>query len=223
MTEETETQQDDSNPTDTGNDQESTGTPTGSKTFTQDDVNRLIGETRTQARERAQQQFLTDLGVESVDALKGALKKMQELEDAGKSETEKLTGRITALENDKAALQEQGAQLAQQRVDALLRSAVVSEATRLGFLDPMDAYHMIDLAQLEVKEDDSVSGVEDVLKKLGEAKPYLLHGKLTLGPTNPARGGSTSETDAERRARLYGVGGTPIGQSGGGVYMPKIK
>ena len=100
MTEETETQQDDSNPTDTGNDQESTGTPTGSKTFTQDDVNRLIGETRTQARERAQQQFLTDLGVESVDALKGALKKMQELDMDFDAE------KLMAIDNDQQMLED---------------------------------------------------------------------------------------------------------------------
>jgi len=120
-------------------------------------------------------------------------------------------------------LQADKADLEQQRVDTLLRMAVVAEATRQEFIDPDDAYKLLDLSELTLSDDGKVEGLEETLKELGKAKPHLLRGTPTFSPTNLGRGAETGETDAQKRARLYGTGETPFGKHGGGVFGPELK
>lgn len=226
--------------TGTGTDQDQTGGQDTGKVFTQDDLNRIVQERIARVEQKfADYDELKEKagqleGFADYDELKAKAAKLQQLEDAEKSEMEKLSERIEKLqqeqqvEKDKlgeqlAALQADKTVLEQQRVDTLLRMAVVAEATRQGFADPDDAYGLLDLSTLTLNEDGKVEGLEDALKKLGKAKPYLLRATPTFSPTNVGRGAETGETDEHKRARLYGTGEAPFGQHGGGVYMPKLE
>jgi len=230
-------QQTDGSTGDTGTDQDTTGqTTTGGKTFTQEELNQIVTDRLARQKASLEKTHADKIGADyaDYDTLKAAAAKLQELEDAKKTELEKLTGRLEAIETERAneakraseelaTLQAQNTALEQQRVDMLMRTTVVAEATRQGFFDPDDAYGLLDLSKLTV-EDDKVEGVEEALKALAKAKPYLLQAKTRLGPTHPGRATTIAgeETDAERRARLFGAGSSPIGRHGGGVYQPNV-
>lgn len=74
-----------------------TPAPTG-KTLTQDEVNALVGKTRTESRDKAVASLLEELGIPDKDALGTLVKESEERRQANLSETEKLNERILELE-----------------------------------------------------------------------------------------------------------------------------
>lgn len=194
----------------TGTDQDKTGTAQdAAKAFSQADVDRIVKERLE--RERGKHS--------DYDALKSAAAKWQEVQDSQKTELQK------AMEKA-AELQEQNARLSQERTELLIRSAVVAEASKLGFVDPGDAYRLVDLAKIKITDGGEVQGAAEALGEIAQAKPYLLgRGGSGVGATNPARGGAQQgETDADRRERLFGRGQSVLGRAtGGGVYRPVLK
>lgn len=197
---------------------EPTGQP-AERTVPQSEVNKLVGQTRSQARER----LLKDLGFDSEDAVKAALGRLKTIEDAQKTAEERLQAEIAQRDKALADAQAENARLAQQRTETLIRAEVIAKAQAAGWRDPNDAYRMVDLSTVKVQEDGSVAGVAEQLAALTTAKPYLLTPTGTLGPTNPGRPGTSAvETDDQRRTRLWGAGDTPIGRGqGGGVFAPE--
>jgi hypothetical protein len=124
------------------------------------------------------------------------------------AEQKRKEAEMTELEKARAAVDKAEAerQAALQQASAMvLRSTIVAQAAALGFADPEDAYKMLDTSDLSV-EDGKAPGVEDALKSLAEAKPYLLRvEKKTppqLNPANPGGGNANAESDNERRRRL---------------------
>jgi len=73
-------------------------------TFTQADVDRLIGERLKRDRETSQTKFLTDLGVKDADSLKGIIEAHTKSEEAKKTEAEKWQTKYDALEKKFAAM-----------------------------------------------------------------------------------------------------------------------
>lgn len=123
------------------------------------------------------------------------------------SETDRLKAQLADAQRSAALAQEESAR-------TVVRSVVVAQAAAMNFADPNDAYGLIDLANISINEDGKVVGVEDALKKLAEAKPYLKRATAPrLPPTSPGAGASGGETDEQRRARLYGG-------SSGGIFDP---
>lgn len=212
--------QDDGQPTatpTTGTDQATTEAATPEARFTQADMDKAIKERL--ARERRKLKDATTKQYGDYDELKKAAVRLQELEDSSKTEQEKLSDQFAATQAQLAELQDQNARLAQEASEARLRSDIVAQATAMDFVDPMDAWRLIDVASIEVDDDGQPTGIEEKLKAIAENKPYLLRqapqGKLS--PTNPGHGKQAGESRAEKKARLWGIGETPIGQSGGGV------
>jgi len=130
------------------------------------------------------------------------------------------------LEKQLADIQGENARLAKERINALRRATVLTEASKQGFADPSDAWRFVDLETLVVDDNDSVAGVDDALRALAESKPYLLGQKANqpkLAPTSLPTGGGQGETAEHRRQRLFGAGDSPFGQHGGGVFLPKTE
>ena len=194
--------------------------------FTQTDIDRAVKE-RLARESRKLEKLNAEIAERygDYDDLKAAAAKLAAIEDANKSETEKQLERMTKLSERAKELEDQNARLAQERQEALLRSAVITEATKQGFRDPSDAYRMLDLAKLELNEQGEATNMAGALQELAEAKPYLLHDQQTgarLPATNPGHGRTVGESDAEKRARLTGIGASPIGSAqGGGLFMPQ--
>lgn len=216
MADQEDKQQQGTPPAGTGADpgQQPAATPAAG-TFTQADIDRIVKDRLDRERAKAKEQY------GDYDQLKQAAAKLREIEDANRSEIDKATERAKTLEAQLAQAEADKAKLAQERQDALVRSAIVAKATAAKFLDPEDAVRFIDLSQVQIKDGGKVEGIEPQLEALGKAKPYLLQQQPRLSPTNPGIGSGTGgETDAQRRARLFGKGEAPFGKHGGGVFNP---
>ena len=198
------------------------------ETYTQDDLNKLLARERQKAR-RQREKALEAYA--DYDDLKTRAAKLDEIEDAQKSEQDRLLERMQKLEQDAANAIAQNARLEQERQAALVRADVTAQATRLNYLDPLDAYRLIDLDKIIGDEADDVSqAIQAQLEALAEAKPYLIRQasqatrQPAMSPANPPRGQQAGETRAEQRGRLFGAGESPIGSGqGGGVRMPDTK
>jgi len=133
-------------------------------------------------------------------------KAQKDADDAKLSEQERLTKRTTELETALA----QRTQHYQSRLDdADIRLA----ASALEFTDPGDAPRLLDLAALDRDEDGVLKGVNAALKKLVEAKPYLLktgqgqrNGASVPGTPRPAGPPSTAEQLQHTKDQLRATG-----------------
>lgn len=137
--------------------------------------------------------------------------------DADEQRKREEMSELERMKADMAKLQ-QSAQDAEQRAkQAMIKAAVMRAAN--GFNDPEDALRLIDIAALEVADDGEIVGLQESIAKLLKDKPYLAKTtKGSISPTNP-QGGPQGESDAQRRARLFGNTGSPIWQTDGGVLI----
>lgn len=93
-------------------DPKANGESTG-KMFTQEDVNKLVGSTRTDTRAKTQSDLLTELGLEDVDTLKALVTNAKEQKLAQMSELEKANAEAARLKNIEEANNEAGEALLQ--------------------------------------------------------------------------------------------------------------
>ena len=194
------------------------GQPDVGRTFTQADVDAVVKDRLARAKRSTAEKYA------DYDALKASAAKLAEIEEANKTEAEKVLGRIEAAEAALAESKADNERLAQERTDALIQSSVVAKATALGFRDPADAVSMLDMTALTLQDDGTVEGADEALTALSEAKPYLLTDTAPhprLGPTAPGRASAQSgETDAQKRARIYGGPVSDPFSGEGGGYIP---
>lgn len=137
-----------------------------------------------------------------------------ERKQAELSETDKLKAKLDAAER----AQTEALAKANARV---LRAEILAKAAG-RFIDPEDVVTALS-AKLTVNDDGAVDGLDDALKELEKTKPHWVRkAGATMGATNPANG-TGGETDAQRRARLYGGGGSIFdkGTGSGGVFFPE--
>ena len=143
---------------------------------------------------------------ELAEARREAAKYRTSLRKFEQEQTDKATESMTAEERYKTeleTLQQRLAAAEQTAHDRLVRSAVVSAAAKAGFVDPDDAFALVDHDALEISDDGSVKGVDDAIRAIAKAKPYLVRPKTTSSPAAPA-GGPQAPTDAQLRAELFG-------------------
>ncbi|HXI15490.1 MAG TPA: hypothetical protein VNM48_03890 [Chloroflexota bacterium] len=142
--------------------------------------------------------------------LKGELEELRaerkKQDDAKLSEQERLTKRATELET---TLQQRTQHYQSRLDDADIRLA----ASALSFEDPGDAPRLLDLPSLDRDEDGVLKGVNAALKKLAEAKPYLLktgqgqrNGASVPGTPRPAGPPSTAEQLQHTKDQLRATG-----------------
>lgn len=155
----------------TGGTQVDTG---GERTFTQAEMDRIIGERLTRERQSKG----------DYDDLKAKAARLDELEEAQKSELQKAKD---AADKAKA---ERDAALARAQ-DTLVRAAFVAEAAKAGAAHPEDAYALADRAGVEVSEDGKIGGVEEAVKALVDG------GRLVMGKRRaPGLDGGAGSGDA---------------------------
>jgi len=119
------------------------------------------------------------------DDLKAKAAKLDEIEQANASELEKAVKRAEEAESK--------AKTAGERADAnARRAAVVAEATKAGAVDPDAVLALLAKDAVTVGDDGQVTGAEEAVKALLEAKPYLVGSKTApkAGSTGSAEGGA---------------------------------
>lgn len=155
------------------------------------------------------------------DANKEAAARRKKLEAFEAQEAKRKQAEMTELERAEARLNELEKRVQEAeagRKQALVRAAVIAQATAQGFRDPEDALRYLDTSEVEITEEGKVSDVSALLKELGKQKPYLLQPQGSVGATNPGRGQAQGETPEQRRSRLFGSGGSDLGPGAG--YVP---
>ena len=171
----------------------------GEPTLSQSQVNNLVGTARKEGRDKAIADLLSDLGLEKADDLKALVSDYRAAQDAQLSELEKANRRAEALEAEKARIAQEKDQLAATMRTDRIRHALEIEAARQGYNDPADAYSLIDLGTIKVGEDGAIAGVEEALKELTKAKPYLLKSGTPprpLGTPRPRADGQRPQAPA---------------------------
>ena len=164
----------------------------GQRTFSQDDVNRIQAQTRREVRNQ-----FSDYA-----QLKDRAARADELEQAQLTDQEKLEARATEAERKAASA-------AGQVSAAMISSEVKVRATQLGIIDPDAALLLLNRTNVRYSEDGGVTGVDEALTQLMEAKPYL-KGQSNRAPNlNPQSGELTPALrlteDQREAARLMGM------------------
>lgn len=142
--------------------------------MTQADLDRIIADRL--ARDRAKHA--------DYDELKAKAAKLDEIEEAQKSELEKLQDQLA--ENQRKAAEAQA-----ERDGAIIQNAVLVEAGKQGV--PQDrlgaALKLLDTNMLSVEDDGTVTGVQEAVKAMLEANAFLI-GDGTTPPSTDAGAGS---------------------------------
>ena len=160
-----------------------------SRTFTQEQLDAIVGERATRAKSAAINDLLGELGFEKADELKALVQSAREQADAQKSETQ-TAGGSGRFPRTRAAVG------AGER-DTMLQIAVQAASAKLGIVDAEVALALI-RGTIEFDNDGKPQGVEAALSKLLADKPYLKAGTST-SPTNPPRQGTTlTKADIEK-------------------------
>lgn len=126
-------------------------------------------------------------------------KAQKEADDAKLSEQERLQNRVKELEAETA-------KHAEERRALLVRTAVEREARKLNLVDEEAAFKLLDLGAIEFDDGGTPKNVDKLLKKLAEAKPYLVgqsNGTTPITPTPRADNGrEATAAEIERLRRM---------------------
>lgn len=92
--------------------------------------------------------------------------KLKEFEDKDKDELTKASesAKELAAKNEKA----------EERIAGLVLENAFLSSNTISWHDPKAALKLADLSEVEVDEDGDVTGLDEALKKLAKAKPYLV-------------------------------------------------
>lgn len=166
------------------------------KTFTQDELNEIIA--KRVERERKKQAELDE--------------KLKRLEEFEKAEEERKKAAMTEAERLKAEKEEaakkaeeaaEQAKKAQETANKrILNTEIRSVARSLNANDPNDVLALLDTSNIEIDENGDVKGVEDAVKALKEAKPWMFKqpiGADAVGGGNPNKNPGVSELSAKEK------------------------
>lgn len=143
------------------------------KTFTQEQIDKIVKD----RLERQRQQFA------GFDDLKKKAEEWDKLQEEQKDELTKANDRATKAEEER----ERALQTANER---LLRGEVKAAAAKAGFIDPDDAFALLNRSEAKIDDDGNVDGIDEALKALAEAKPHLIADTRPGGSADGgARGG----------------------------------
>jgi hypothetical protein len=137
------------------------------KTFTQADIDRILAERI--AREHKKFSDYDELKTKVSDFEKQA----EEKRIAELSEKEKAEELAKKAQEERDSLTKEIETMRSAVKTEKIRNAFITSATKNGIAYVDDAYQLADLSSVEVTEDGSINGIDDVVKSLIETKPYL--------------------------------------------------
>jgi hypothetical protein len=191
-------------------------------TFSQEEVNQLLGNVRAEGRTKGNEQAIDDIlektGVASLEALEAMAAEHKELTLSAMTDKERLEAELadSKLAEERAVARETAAKSAAN--EAKIKSAVVGAAAG-RFESAEAAYMLLNTDKLTLAEDGSVEGLEEALEVLLEEYPFLKKGgpSSIVSVTNPANPEPKGRTDEQRRAEYFGRAVTDKFWGGGDV------
>lgn len=162
------------------------GTGGDGKTFSQAEIDALIGDRAKRAKEAGAKAVMDALGIQDIEAAKALIAEATTLRQSQMSELEKAQQASAALQkqlDDEKAAKEAAIARADE---TLLRSAVLAEAAGAGFHNPADAWLYVDRSKLELSEDGEVKGAKAVVEAVAKERGYLVKtGQAAPTPGSP--------------------------------------
>jgi hypothetical protein len=138
--------------------------------------------------------------------------KLKRLEEFEKAEEERKRAAMSEAERLKAEKEEaakkaveatEKAQKAQEAANQrIINTEIKSIARALNANDPADVLALLNKSAIEIDDDGNVAGVEDAVKALKEAKPWMFKqaiGADAAGGSNPAKNPSVNELTAKEK------------------------
>jgi len=164
----------------------------GGKTFTQEELDSHVQSRLPRAEKAAQKTLAKELGFDSVEAMREALKKPED-----KKPEDKKTEPVDVDKLLEEKLKEQNAKTFKRLITAEVRVL----ASELGFADWEDALALADMK--DVKEDDkgSITGVKEALEELAKKKPHLVKAK----PGSGKFGSDVPNSPEQKKAHLEAI------------------
>ncbi len=157
------------------------------KTFDQDSVNQMVGQARTEARDR----LLKDLGFENAEALKTLIKQQKDAETANMTELQKAQAEV-------------------QRLGTIEQSQKVSDESLLAANKSIKTFVEAQMKTMEIP--DHVTPLIDAMPLVDRLSYLTEHGaEFTTVSTGRksvntnASGKGTSDTKTEEKARREGI------------------
>ena len=142
------------------------------RSFTQAELDALFAVRTKSAKQTAVKDLLAELGVESPDAIKTALAEAEQARKAQMTELEQAQAEAQAAKEAEVKAKAERDEAIAQANETLMKAAVMAAAR--DFNDPADAWLYIDRSKIEMADDGEIKGVEEALKIVVEAKPYLV-------------------------------------------------
>ena len=160
-----------------------------SRTFTQEQLDAIVGERAMRAKGAAIGELLSELGFEKADDLRALVKAAKERQASEQTEAQKLQAQLADAQKRSQALE---TKLREQA----LQLAVQAAAQKVGIVDADVALALV-RDGIEFDANGMPQGVEAAVTELARQKPYLRVGASGgSNPTNPARGGQTLTREA---------------------------
>lgn len=169
-------------------------TKPGEAKFSQADLDRIAGETRKSASEKATKDLLEALGVTDLDAAKAKLAEAKAVEDAKLTDTERLTKeRDEAVAREAQTLANATQLFAATKLEGALRDAGVSP-DRLPA-----ALRLADTSAIKV-DGTEVTGLAEVVESVKAMSPEWF-GTKKPGAVDTSGGGGTGDVDFKSVSR----------------------
>ena len=131
--------------------------------------------------------------------------KLQEYEEQERKRKEAEMSEIERAMAKAEEAQKKATEMEARLREQAIKTAVIAEAAKLNIIDPEAAYALVDKTALNYSE-RGVDGLDDAMKALVEAKPYLVRKPQTVkpNPTNPGASGQQGETLEQKKQRIFG-------------------
>lgn len=166
------------------------------KTFTQAEIDEIL-----QKRLKREKEKQAELDV-----------KLKRLEEFEKAEDERNKAAMSEAERLKAE-KEEASKKAEEATEAakkahesanqrIINTEIKSIARSLNANDPADVLALLDKSTIEMDADGNVKGIDDAIKALKEAKPWMFKqviGADAAGGSNPAKNPSVNELGAKEK------------------------
>lgn len=184
------------------------GSPAGdAKTYTQAQLDAMFGERAKSAAAAARADMLKALGFEKEDDAKAALANFKTLQDAQKSEQQKLADRNVALEKERDDWKSKHTDEVKRVNDALMKSAAEAEALKLGIpIERLPATWTLikaDKLALMSVDGEKVKGADEAVKAVLKENDFLKAGQAKPPPNiNAGGGGGQADPLAGREKEL---------------------
>jgi DNA repair exonuclease SbcCD ATPase subunit len=166
------------------------------KTFTQAEIDEMIQKRLKREKEKQAE----------LDAKLKRLEEFEKAEEYRKKAAMSEADRLKAEKEEAAKRAEEATEKAKKAHESanqrIINTEIKSIARSLNANDPSDVLALLDKSVVDIDEEGNVNGVEDAVKALKEAKPWMFKqaiGADAVGGSNPAKNPSVNELTAKEK------------------------